>query len=143
MVKTEIADLDKANLERFQEVANASMEHAPNVNHTKPEIDEAVRFITGAITEADKAAIPRIVRRSNCQRQELPPEIVAKLNEKRSLRNQMQRTGDTTLKPRINRLGKEIKKDKKSFDEQKLKDKWTKCKDKGIPMVSTNWPAPC
>lgn len=121
-------NFDKADWRTYRDILIAMMTLAPEISPIKASIDAAIDFLTKIIQKADLEAIPRSRNNSSGQR-ELPREIVDLIDEKKHLRNEIHR-GRKEHKPRVNRLGKEIKRMIKDFVEKCHQKKWENCGNK-------------
>ena len=122
-------NLDRADWGGYRDHISSNMDIAPIINPDKISIDRAVDFVESAIQQADQAAIPR-KRKPGPGARPLPPDIVRLIKRKRSLRNILQKRGDRSLKPEINRLSKEISRGVADYEYNKQRELWRSANDK-------------
>ena len=123
-------DFSKADWLKYQKQFDEEMNAAPKITGGKDQIDAAAQFITNMIKKVELEAIPRITTRSGPKRRSLPAPIVAKIKEKRLLRNRLQTRNEYRLKPRINELDRQIKEAIQVYEERKRVKMWENSKDK-------------
>ena len=122
-------NLLRADWEGYRDHITSNMENAPVICPDRISLDRAVDFVESAIQMADEAAIPR-KRKPGPGVRPLPPDIVRKIKRKRHLRNIYVKRGDRSVKPEINRLGREIQRDIEVFEYEKQRELWRTVNDK-------------
>lgn len=127
---TEMSNLDKADWRAHRSVMDMKLDSAPaEIEPNKQSIDTAIDYFTEAMQETDRETIPRLVIKESDE-ETLPPYIVDKIKVKRQLSNRLHKKKETNLKPVVNRLGKEIKREKIEYLESKKVRTWEECNDK-------------
>lgn len=122
-------NFNKADWRSYRDEIKDKLNQAPPIHPTKPSIDQAIRFITDTIQSTDKNTIPRSTFREGSERT-LPHYILTKIKEKRKLSNKLNKQNDRSVKPKINKLGKEIRSMIETYEEERKVKMWEDCTDK-------------
>lgn len=95
-----IYDYDKTDWPNFRSILNKEIEITPKITCTN-ELERQVQKLTNTLQNCINKTIPKKPLMENCDN--LPPDIIKKIHDKRSLRKMWQRTRNKDYKIQFNR----------------------------------------